>query len=210
MVELPTTVPEAQTGTYDLLEALSRLNADAVTWDQTWFARNGTNWELGNATARTGQGPLIRIGPDVLTTLYGTEAATFVKRIEARMELSSFNELLLAQGQIGVYFGLGLQNVRGGQRADARVRLVQPNVIAVGTVYNGGFRKKTELPITTVKVKLLAERNDDDTISLYLDGQLIDKSPAAFPAGVPMNIYLYTSTGGVVVTLTEMKVTLTR
>jgi hypothetical protein len=208
---LPTAVPEAATGDYDLLADLDRLGGDQITWNVEWFSKGSRGWQLGNATARTGQAAPIRIGPDILTPLYGTEAAAFVKRVDATMELVSYNEVLLNQGQIGVYFGLGLETVRGArQRADVRARLSTPNVLTVGSTINGGFRKKTDIPVTTVSVRLSVERNADRTLSLYVDGQLVGTSPANFALETPLTVYFYTSTGGVVVSITSLRVRIER
>jgi hypothetical protein len=205
----PTAPPEALPGTYDLLALLGTLPAEAITWDTAWFAPGSKGWQLGNPDTRRGSAPVIKIGTDLLTGLLGTDAPTYLKRVDATLELVQYSPLLLQTGQ--VYFGVGLETARPPrQRADARARLTQENLLDLGPAYNGSFRRITQIPVTTVSVKLSVERNIDRTLSLFVNGQLLGQSDDVYALGAPLVVYLYTGSGGVIVNVTELKVSIER
>lgn len=205
----PTALPEALPGEYDLLALLTTLPAADITWDTEWFAPGSKGWQLGNPDTRRGSAPVIKLGTDILTGLLGTDAPSYLKRVDATLELTQYSPLLLQTGQ--VYFGVGLETARPPrQRADARARLAQENLLDLGPAYNGSFRRATQIPVTTVSVKLSVERNADRTISLYVNGQLLGTSDDVFALGSPLVVYLYTGSGGVIVNVTDLKVRIER
>ena len=57
-----------------------------------------------------------------------------------------------------------------------------------------------------MKLAIAVERNADRTLSLYVNGQLLGASNAAYAPDVPVSIYLYTSTGGVTVNVTALTI----
>jgi tetratricopeptide (TPR) repeat protein len=205
----PTALPEALPGEYDLLKLLTTLPAADITWDTEWFAPGSKGWQLGNPDTRRGSAPVIKLGTDILTGLIGTDAPSYLKRVDATLELTQYSPLLLQTGQ--VYFGVGLETARPPrQRADARARLAQENLLDLGPAYNGSFRRATQIPVTTVAVQLSVERNADRTISLYVNGQLLGTSDDVFALGSPLVVYLYTGSGGVIVNVTDLKVRIER
>jgi len=208
-VVLPTLPPAAQTGTYDLIAGLDELPTDKITWDTVWFSKAGDTYQIGTSARTPDSAPLIVLDQALLTTLLGTQAGQYVKRVEATLLLSNYDEALLNGGQ--VYFGLGLLSTRSqGPRVDVRARLNAVGVLGVGITQTGQYREKTQIPISTQRVTLAAERNPDSTISVYIDGQLIGASvrSGSWAEGQPIDIYLYVSTGGVLVNLETLKVTL--
>lgn len=205
----PTAAPEATTGTYDLLAMLETLPTEAINWDQTWFTIGTKGWQLGNADTRRGTAPTILIGTDILTELLGTDAPTYLKRVDATIELVNYSPLLLQNNR--VFFGIGLETAAAPRlRADARARLATENTLDLGVVASGNFRKSTTVPVTTVSVRLSIERNQDRTISMYYNGRLLGTSDDIFAIGSPLVIYLYTATGGIIANVTELTVTIER
>ncbi|MFN8420396.1 MAG: hypothetical protein U0528_14320 [Anaerolineae bacterium] len=205
----PTAAPEATTGTYDLLALLETLPAEQINWDQTWFAIGAKGWQLGNADTRRGTAPTILIGTDILTELLGTDAPSYLKRVDATIELVNYSPLLLQNNR--VFFGIGLETAAAPRlRADARARLATENTLDLGVVASGNFRKSTTVPVTTVSVRLSIERNQDRTISMYYNGRLLGTTDDVFAIGSPLVIYLYTATGGIIANVTELTVTIER
>jgi hypothetical protein len=196
-------LPDARAGDYDVLKALPGLDAKRISWDQDWFAQRDGQWQLGNPTLKPGRAPLIRLGPDILTPLFGADAAQYLKRVDVTLELVNYDQSLLPTGN--VYFGAGFESIQG-QRAAVEARLVQANVLDLGISLNARFLPKTQLPVTNVKLALAVERNADRTLSLYVNGQLLGASNAAYASDVPVSIYLYTSTGGVTVNVTSLTI----
>lgn len=207
-VILPTLPPAAVSGEYDILEPLAKLPRDKITWDPSWFGPGGTGWQLGNSTVKLAQAPVINLGPDVLTPLLGTDAAQHIQRVDATFQLVNYDPAFIATGQ--VFFGVGLGALRGGSRADVRARLLRDTLFDVGMTFNGTYHSTTQLPITAnpPQVILSVQRNDDKTLSLYVDGHLLGQSAAIYPPGTPLTIYLYTSRSSVMLNVTTLKVTL--
>jgi hypothetical protein len=138
-----------------------------------------------------------------MTALYGVDAATKVTRVDATLELSSYDKSLLPTGN--VRFGIGLESVNG-PRIAVQANLVQANVVDLGINQNGTFVRKTEVPMNTVAIAVSIQRNDDNTLTLYEDGQVLGQSGPSFGPTTPVRIYLYTSAGGIVVKVTSLKV----
>jgi hypothetical protein len=204
---LPTVPPEAAFGRYDLLGALAEVPDPARSWSREWFAVREGTWQVGNPAAAGVRAPLIRLGPEVLTLAIGVNAARYLRRVEAQVDLIAYNPALIPTG--GVYFGVGLESLQG-QRAAVEGRLVGQNVLDLGMNLNGRFQKKTQLPVTTPSLKIVIERRGDRTLALFVDGQLLGTSNAAYAPDVPLTIYLYTSTGDVQMNVNTLTVELSQ
>ncbi len=203
-VGVPTLPPDATGGDYDVLKALETFPSDKIPWNKDWFGPGGNGWQFGSAALRTGGGPVVvRIGPDVLTPLFGADAARHLTRVDATVELVSYDRSLLPTGLVA--FGVGLESLQG-QRASVQAMLVQTNVLSLGMNLNGRFISRTQLPVTTVKLGMSVRRNSDGSLSLYVDNQLVGQSNAAYGANSPLTIYLFTSASGVVVNIAEMTI----
>ncbi|MEP7284499.1 MAG: hypothetical protein ABI947_01870 [Chloroflexota bacterium] len=200
----PTFVPTANTGDYDMLKSLETLPTAKITWNKDWFGPAGDGWQLGTEAFRTNGPPLVvRLGPDVMTPLIGVDAARKLTRVDADLELTGYDKSLLPTGQ--VFFGIGVESLQG-PRAAVQAVLVQANLLRLGVNLNGQFRPKTDIPVTTAAFAVSIKRNADSTLSLFVNGQLLGTTGASFAAGTPVNIYLYTSAGSVVVKITSLKI----
>jgi hypothetical protein len=203
-IPLPTVPKEATGGDYDVLKDLETLPSTQALWDKDWFGPGGSGWQLGTNTLRAGGGPLVvRIGPEVLTPLYGVNAAVHLKRVDATIELVSYDKSLLPTGQVA--FGMGVESLRN-QRTAVQAMLVQTNVLALGIQGpSGRFTQRTQIPVTTVKVTLSIQRNADNTVTLYADNQPIGQTDAFYRITDPITVYLYAATGGIVLNVTSLK-----
>jgi hypothetical protein len=203
-VVLPTVPRESSAGDYDILKDLESLPSNQASWDKDWFGPGGNGWQLGTSTLRAGGGPLVvKIGPGVLTPLYGVNAAVHLKRVDVTVELSSYDKTLLPTGQVA--FGLGVESLRG-QRTAVQAMLVQTNVLALGVQGpSGRFTQRTQIPVTAVKITLSIQRNADGTVTLYADNQPIGQSDAFYRTTDPITVYIYTATGGIVLNITSLK-----
>jgi Protein kinase domain len=202
-ITLPTLAPDAAGGDYDILKALESLPTEKIPWNKDWFGPGGSGWQLGTSVVKANGGPVIvRLGPDVLTPLFGADAASHLTRIDANLELVSYNPSLLPTGQVS--FGIGLESL-SGQRASVQAMLVRTNVLDLGMNQNGTFVRKTQLPVgSTVKLAVTVRRNSDNTLTLLVDGQVVGQSKASFAPNTPVTIYMFTSASGVVVNVTSL------
>ncbi|PJF37163.1 MAG: hypothetical protein CUN49_01725 [Candidatus Thermofonsia Clade 1 bacterium] len=202
-IALPTLPPDARSGEYDMLAALLALDEKRRTWDSTWFSYQEGAWIVGNPTRTSGRAPLIRFGPELLTPLFGAEAARYLQRMEIELELVSYEPRLLPTGQ--VIFGAGMESLQG-QRAAVEARLIQEQIANFGINLNGNFLQKTQLPAKPLILRAAVARGADRTLSLFLDGQLLGQSNAAYAPDMPISLYVYTATGGMIVKINAWRV----
>ena len=202
-IALPTLPPDARSGEYDVLAALLTLDEGRRTWDSAWFSYQEGAWIVGNPLRTGGRAPLIRFGPELLTPLFGAEAARYVRRMEVELELVSYEPRLLPTGQ--VIFGAGMESLQG-QRAAVEARLIQEQIANFGINLNGNFLQKTQLPAKPLILRAAIARGADRTLSLYLDGQLLGQSNAAYPSDMPISLYVYTASGGMIVKVNALRV----
>jgi hypothetical protein len=201
----PTFAPTASAGDFDLLSMLSTFPTAKITWNKDWFGPAVDNtWQLGSPTSKPNTPPLVvRLGPEVLTPLLGVDAAKRLTRVDATLELSAYDKSALPGGL--VFYGFGLESSQG-PRISVQAVLVQTSIADLGTNQNGQYRRKTEIPVTTLKTNITIQRNADNTLTLSVDGQPIGQSNASYAKGTPLGIYMYTSASGIVVKVIAIKV----
>ncbi|MDW8300685.1 MAG: hypothetical protein RML95_15240 [Anaerolineae bacterium] len=202
-IVLPTLPPDAMSGEYDVLAALLSLDERRRTWNTEWFSHQEGAWILGNPLRSGTRPPLIRFGPELLTPLFGAEAARYVRRMEVELELVSYEPRLLPIGQVA--FGAGMESLQG-QRAAVEARLIQEQIANFGINLNGNFLQKTQLPAKPLILRAAIARGADRTLSLFLDGQLLGQSNAAYAPETPISLYLYTASGGMIVKVNAFRV----
>ncbi|MFQ3536282.1 MAG: hypothetical protein SNJ58_10435 [Aggregatilineales bacterium] len=206
-IALPTLPPDAASGEYDVLAALLGLDEERRTWNTEWFSYQEGAWVLGNPLRTGARPPLVRFGPELLTPLFGAEAARYVRRMEVELELVSYEPRLLPMGQ--VVFGAGMESLQG-QRAAVEARLIQEQIANFGVNLNGNFAQRTQLPANPLIFRAAVARGADRTLSLFLDGQLLGQSNAAYAPDMPISLYLYTASGGMIVKVNSFRVWLQR
>lgn len=116
--------------------------------------------------------------------------------MEVELELVSYEPRLLPIGQVA--FGAGMESLQG-QRAAVEARLIQEQIANFGINLNGNFLQKTQLPAKPLILRAAIARGADRTLSLFLDGQLLGQSNAAYAPETPISLYLYTASGGMIV-----------
>ncbi len=197
-------------GEYDLLGGLGKLPGDTLPWPLDFFTPDpdAGGWKLGTANTKGGNVPqYAKILPSTLGSLFGPDASRTVMRAEAVLELTSFNASLANAGI--VYFGFGFETLSGQQKAYAQVNVarVSPLTANYGTNINGTLTRKATKAAQPIRVTLAVQRNDDRTVSLYADGQLLGKTTAAqYGPATSVNIVLYTSAPTVLVNVASLKV----
>ncbi len=205
-----TTAPIATTATgggggfesppVNALAIFDLVPADEYGWNSDWFrSAAGGVWQLGVSKSQGGTGPIVvSLTPDILGSFFVSDRITAA---EAEMELTVYDA---ADIPSGVYFGLGIEN-EGRQRASAEVRLVQDGVVNIGTRQDGAFRGRTQYPLSVIRLVLRVEINEDGTAMFFIDNQLVGQSEARYGADEPVTVVLYTSSGGVFVSVTRLE-----
>lgn len=194
--------------TIDVLALLNQSDAGIYSWGQERFiASVGGPWQLYSAEGRQSGPVVVKIEQSDIALLYGTEnAANRLMVVEAQMNLA----LPLpsdAQGiGDGIHFGLGVENTER-ERVSAEIRIPRANVIEWGIRENDQYRERTSFTDESVTVDIRIERNDDGTVSLYIQDQLLGTSEPNYPIGTPLIPVLYTSRGGIYVIVLDMQFT---
>lgn len=173
---------------------------DEYGWNEEWFGpAAGGVWQLGVSKAAGGNAPIVvLLTPDILDDFF---VSNRILVAEAEMELTVYDE---ADIPTGVYFGLGIENA-GRQRASAEVRLVQDGVVNLGVRQDGAFRGRSQRPIGVVRLVFRVEINPNGTASFFIDNQLVGESEARYGGDEPVTLVLYTSSGGVFVSVTRLE-----
>ncbi|MBN1967287.1 MAG: hypothetical protein JW910_21725, partial [Anaerolineae bacterium] len=205
---VPFTTPvEPLRGDQHVLLALERYG-QVYPWPESWFQPGelSGSWQLGLPAVGSDAGLLQVVLPaDLLGQLFGTDAAIRARRIEANFMLFAYDPELVEEER--VYFGLGLQGTNES-RVAVQVQMVRDDAINVGVRAGDEFRAQTQLPLTDLRVNLALERFDDGTVNLLFNDEPLGAPRFLTAPNAPMMPFLFVQQGGVVVTVTDLILTL--
>jgi len=211
--ELPAASPVAAVsasepvrGQQNVLLALQQA-AQVYPWPEAWFKPGelGGSWVLGVEEMDGGDNLLRVVLPaDLLAQLFGPEAATRLRRVEATLTLRQYNPALIADNM--VYFGLGLQGA-DESRVAVQVQLVREDAINIGARVGDEFRARSTVPIGEGRVRLALERYDDGTVGLFLGDEALGTPRFLTAPNAPVTPFLFVQQGGVVITVTDLVAT---
>ncbi len=190
-------------GRQNVLLALERY-VDAYPWPETWFWPGDLSgsWLLGEVEAGVGDSLLKVVLPaNLLEQIFGENASTRLRRLEATLTLRDYDESLLDDGL--VYFGIGLQGA-DESRVAIQVQLVRQDAINIGARVGEEFRARTTLPINDAQVVLALERYDDGNVALFLGDTPIGPQRFLTAPNAPVIPFLFVQQGGVVVAVTDV------
>ncbi len=194
----------------DILGALNQPGAGDFSWNRVWFYPGvGGPWALGATEDSLQGGPVVvRFSEEDLATLTDTEnAAERLQTVEIVMNLvvpSPTDPDSTEAIGTGIYFGLGVENA-DRERVAAEVQVPRPNAIAFGIRENDTYREVTDYPESNFRVTLRMERNEDGTVSLFVEeNQVLGDSAANYPPGTPLLPVLYTSRDGIYIVVEEI------
>lgn len=202
----PVAVVEPVRGQQNVLLALQQ-SAQVYPWPQAWFKPGdlGGSWVLGVAEPDAGDNLLRVVLPaDLLAQLFGPEAATRLRRLEATLTLRQYDPALIAENM--VYFGLGLQGA-DESRVAVQVQLIRVDAINVGARVGDEFRARSTVPVGEGRVRLALERYDDGTVGLYLGDTPLGAPRFLTAPNAPVMPFLFVQQGGVVVSVTDLVAT---
>ncbi len=186
----------ATTGTRgDVLAGLTSLSPESVPGPAGSLTPGaGGVWTLSTAS---GAGDIVvELSPELLSTLFQPGAASTLRRADAVLELVSYNQAAISDGDVA--FGLGTAN-RLSQRTIGQVQLVDMDFVSLGLNQNGRFRSSTEFPLQEPRLTLSVRRTDTTTLSFYVNDRWLGDSVFLFPQGEPVSLLLTVSGRDVVV-----------
>lgn len=196
----------SQEGVVDALEVLNLFSPDDFAWNPLFFSEGAGNiWQLGATVEQAGSAPIAVVIPPEFLENFDPNAALEIRRIEVVMELTFYDETRLDDER--VYFGLAVQNPQR-QRYGAEVHLRQSGLVSLGINENGTFVGRSQIPMQPVRVTLAIQRESDGSLSFYINGQGLGRSPALYPLDQPISVVLYNAGGGMFVSVSSFKLEL--
>ncbi|MBW4437124.1 MAG: hypothetical protein KME04_08315 [Pleurocapsa minor GSE-CHR-MK-17-07R] len=209
----PTLPPGGLRGQQDLLALAAQLVSPS--WDVEAFSpvtAGSDNWRLGTGGGALGEGDTLFVGPEAafLTGLYGLNAPSRIIRMDALLDLQTFNPPLVVDD--AVYFGVLLQSVDDpAQRVGVRVQiqgsqgeLIQLSLQNGDTLTTVSQRARTDDPLRVEIVRNLT----NDTVQVLVNRQPLGNPVAFVGDDVPVVPVLFVHNGGVIVYVDEWSVTL--
>ncbi len=189
----------------DVLRTLNSLEREDYDWNPAFFQQGaGDPWQLGANKAIAGdERVVVEMSPQFLASHYGGDAAERIVAIEAEMQLTFYEDADIEQG---VYFGMGLQ-ADTGHLTGAEIHITNTTgTIGWGINENDVYRQRSTLPPGAFTVTIRVERNEDGTLTVFIDNQRLGQSEdARYGTGVPLTPVLYTSGGGVFVVVSRLQ-----
>lgn len=206
----PTLPPQGVQGRQDLLALLRDIDPAIYPWSSEQFAPgpDGTFWRLGVGSATGGDVIYIRFTPELLETHFGNNAAGRIRRLEATLTLTTFNPPLLLDD--AVYFGALLQDA-GNLAASAglQVQLAEAGVINLGQRTGDTVRTLSQRSVNAVVVRVRLERDPQTgVITTYFNDEQLGEPLQLAGADAAVIPVLYVKDGGVIVSVTDWRVTL--
>ena len=206
----PTLPPLGLQGRQDLLTLLSGLAAsDALAWPLDAYATGDDNgiWRIGRENAAAEGPALFALAPEALDAAYGNRAAARIRRMEVTLVLGEYDPTLLQED--AVWFGAMLQNADDPETAaGARVRLVQPGVINLSQHRGSELRPVGQRTVNAVVARLRLERDvEAGSVRVFFNDESLGE-PVPMVPGEALQPLIYVQGGGVVVSVTDWKITL--
>ena len=202
--------PAGLQGRQDLLELIQRVDSDAAPWEPEHFSISADNayWRLGVGSPTEGDMIFIDLAPALLETYYGNNAASRIWRMEATLTLTTFNPPLLLDKE--VYFGMLLRDAADpDSTAGLQVQLVQAGVINLAQRTGDDVRTISQLSVNAATVRVRLERNlDTGAITIFVNDQQLGQPITLAPADAPLVPALFVKDGGVIVSVTDWRITL--
>lgn len=193
---------DAPTNT-SVLDALGAIDEDERPWPETVFSSGpGGVWQLATGAGSAGA-TTVTFDPGMLGRLFGPGAASTLTSARAVLELVTYDERELADGDVS--FGLGALNA-SGQSAIGTVQFKEPALIAMGMNQNGTFRARSEAPLNAPQIELSLRRVNANTLGFYINDRLLGDSVVVFPEGAPISLVLVASGRNTVVRVSAFEV----
>lgn len=203
-------------GDFSLLNVFARLpqeNPTAIFWDEEYLIREGEGWRLGVGFDTPNDTYILQPPADFFGAYVGETASRRLVSAEVTLALATFNPSLL--GGEGVYFGALLVPAASDTPLETgsgvHIDVVQPGVLNIGVRATDDIDVLSQRSVGAVIVRLRLERRADGAIQTYLNGEPL--SVIAAPVGAaepnaPLLPLVYVKDGGVILNVTEWRVTL--
>lgn len=197
--------PEGVQGEQDLLELLNRT--PNLPYNPEIFTPVEGEWRLGVGAETPGDILYISPPPDLLEKAYGNNAASRIRRVEASIRMRTFNPAVVSNQDI--FFGVLLQSINDGNSAGMRLQVIDTSVINLARMINNTATFLNQRSVNEIVARLRIDRDvNTGDLSLYFNDIPMGQSFSFLPSDTPLQPVIFVRDGGVVVGITEWKVTL--
>jgi hypothetical protein len=198
--------PEGLRGEQNLLALVASEENPAWSGGLFTLGQEGTYWRLGTGAPSDNDVLTIAVPPSVLEARYGNDAAERILRVEAEMELVTWNPPLVIDNE--VYFGLVLIPMTDlNRRIGAQVQLVEDGILNYGQRVGDTvtISAQQSVSVEVARIRLEYDRNAR-LLAVYINNEQVGAPiPLSSEAVIPA---LYVKEGGVIVHVTRWFVTL--
>lgn len=198
----PTLPPDGLRGQQDLLAAFADRLDDLPFNPLTFYpGDDGPYWRLGTGAPTENDVLYLMPPPDLLETLYGNNAASRIRRVEAEFRLRSVNPDVVEADD--VYFGVLLQSADDGNNAGVRLQILDPPdaaFINLSQINNNSRTFISQRAVTSPVMRLRLERDVlTGEITIYFNGAAMTEPFPFIDADAPVLPVIFVKEGGVVV-----------
>ncbi|MBC8100710.1 MAG: hypothetical protein H7Y11_14815, partial [Armatimonadetes bacterium] len=199
--------PGGLQGSQNLLDLLPRLSADEIGWTPEQFSLGprGEYWRFGVGADTPGAEISIALLPSTLDAFYGGDAPVRIRRAEATLSLLTANPQLPPEQ---VYFGLALRSAAGDE-IGLYIQAVNLTTINVYQRVNGELTFIVQQATNFITARMRLDRDPaTGNVTLVLNDAAIGQPLAFVAPDAPVVPLLFVGDGGVVVSVTDWRVTL--
>ncbi len=196
--------PDGVTGTVNLFNL---MNALTVTPDPDYFLQIDGGYRFGRGVPGESDLLNVALAADDLDRLLGNNAPSRIRRMDVEMALRTFNPTTVSAEDL--VFGALLQNTANSDTVGLRVQIVVQDVINLYRVVNGQATFLAQRTVNAPVVRLRIERDlASGSVSLFYNDERFG-DPIPFGASdAPVQPVVFVSDKGVIIALTEWRVTL--
>ncbi len=197
--------PQGVQGEQDLLVLLNRTAN--LPYNPDIFAPADEGWRLGVGSETPGDILYISLPPDLLEAAYGNNAASRIRRVEVAIRLRTFNPAVVSNEDI--FFGVLLQSINDGNNAGVRLQVIDTSVINLARMINNSATFLNQRSVNEIVARLRIDRDvNTGELSLYFNDIPMGSAFSFLPPDTPLQPVIFVRDGGVVVGITDWKVTL--
>jgi serine/threonine protein kinase len=204
----PTLTPLPPQGVQGEQDVLALLNRTAnLPYNPDIFAPADEGWRLGVGSETPGDILYISLPPDLLEATYGNNAASRIRRVEASIRLRTFNPAVVSNQDI--FFGVLLQSINDGNNAGIRLQVFNNSVIILSRMINNNATFLNQRSVNEIVARLRIDRDvNTGNLSLYFNDIPMGEAFSFLPPDTPLQPVLFVRDGGVVVGITDWRITL--
>jgi hypothetical protein len=174
--------------------------------DPDYFLRIDGGYRFGRGVPGSSDLLTVTLRGDDLDRLLGNNAPSRIRRVDAEMALRTFNPTTASADDL--IFGVLMENPTDGSQVGLRVQLVVQDVINLYQIVNGRTTFLAQRTVSAPAARLRIERDLSGSVSLFYNDERFGDPIPFGPPDAPVQPTLFVSDKGVIVAVTEWRITL--